>query len=58
MTLAREKKVNMIKANMAKKGGRSKKGADIDRRGDDSSTDYRSGGSFAGGFGRWYRGYW
>jgi hypothetical protein len=39
------------KGQYGQKGERSKKGTDMDRRGDDSSTGYRSGGSSAGGSG-------
>lgn len=39
------------KGQHGQKGDQSKKGTDMDRRGDDSSTDYRSGGSSAGGSG-------
>jgi hypothetical protein len=42
------------KGQYGQKGDRSKKGTDMDRRGDDSSTDYRSGGSSAGGSGGSY----
>ena len=39
------------KGEYGRKGDAAKKGTDMDRRGDDSSTDYRSGGSSAGGSG-------
>jgi len=37
------------KGQYGQKGDQSKKGVDMDPWGDDSSTDYRSGGSSAGG---------
>ncbi|WP_041352467.1 hypothetical protein [Nitrosospira multiformis] len=42
------------KGQYGQKGERSKKGTDMDRRGDDSSTGYSSGGSSAGGAGGSY----
>jgi hypothetical protein len=42
------------KGQHGQKGDPSKKGIDMDRRGGDISTDYRSGGSSAGGSGGSY----